>query len=643
MNTKKIGLLCGSFALIAASAAWAAPKDVYVTVTGAGDMDGRDWDHAMFSITEAYALCAANAEGGTVHVAGGIYRSTGWDAEKGNFTQNAAIVPASNVTLLGCGDKDNPTILTGDCGLDNVWTTGTIPQWQNGKLVEPAEDAYTCSTPSGQVNDTLFCDSSAAIENCRFENLTFHGFIGKDWNHWISNVDNAAIKLSNAANVVFDSCRFVGMDLGLGQQLGVAALSLSDSSATITNCSFVANRTGLQIIAATETPVRISGCLFRAGRMSGTRSDCCAIKLANNVCAVIENTMFRYNYSMATCDLDASTLKQSVTIRNTVFEHCICDQVQAGKTICSVGKGGTFDGCLFVSNAVNGAAGGAYYSAAIVADGNCRVQNCYIGYNSLTKTASALVDASFFASNRNFGHTFVNCTVESNRVEGSDTACTIGAYALCWLSVANCVFRNNDFVDKNGVRQREFRNVSLEEQTYYPPLFVNTIIWNDAADYVPFAFKAGDNVQQRMGVASCDIKNYTPAASTTGMGFFYQPIVDEEPKFADKTVSDGPRRACPLTVQNSSDIRSKAVKVCRADTGDFYFLDKTKSPNQWRKIDAMDNTKAELSQLSLAQGEAIGLTPDMAAYADVFGAPRRAKASMGPVDAPPLGMKVIVR
>lgn len=642
MNMKKIGLLCGSLALIAASAAWAAPKDVYVTVTGAGDMDGRDWDHAMFSITEAYALCAANAEGGTVHVAGGIYRSTGWDAEKGNFTQNAAIVPASNVTLRGSDDKDNPTILTGDCGLDNVWTTGTIPQWQNGKLVEPAEDAYTCSTPSGQVNDTLFCDSSAAVENCRFENLTFHGFIGKDWNHWISNVDNAAIKLSNAANTVFDSCRFVGMDLGFGQQLGVAAISLSDSSATITNCSFVANRTGLQIVAAAETPVRISGCLFRAGRMSGTRSDCCVIKLANNVCAVIENTVFRYNYSMATCDLDASVLLQPVTIRNTVFEHCISDQVQSGRTICSVGKGGMFDGCLFVSNAVNGVGAGIHDFAVIVADGSCRFQNCYVGYNTLTKTGNSTADASFLASNASLGHTFVNCTIESNRVEGSANPCTIGAYRLCWLSVANCVLRDNDCVDKDGVRQREFRNVSLEDSTYYPSLFVNTIIWNGATDYVPFVLKEND-ADKRIGVASCDIKSYTPAAAASGTGFLYQPILNEEPRFADETVSDGTRRARPLTVQNSSDIRSKAVKVCRASAGDFYFLDKTKSPNQWRKIDAKDNTTPALSQLSLAQGEAIGLTPGMAAYADVFGAPRRAKASMGPVDAPPLGMRVIVR
>ena len=642
MNMKKIGLLCGSLALIAASAAWAAPKDVYVTVTGTGDGDGRDWDHAMFSITEAYALCAANAEGGIVHVAGGIYRSTGWDAEKGNFTQNAAIVPASNVTLLGCGDKDNPTILTGDCGLDNVWTTGTIPQWQNGKLVEPAEDAYTCSTPRGAVNDEIFCASSAAIENCRFENLTFHGFIGKDWNHWISNVDNAAIKLSNAANVVFESCRFVGMDLGFGQQLGVAAISLSDSSATITNCAFVANRTGLQITAAAETPVGISGCLFRAGRMSGTRSDCCAIKLANNVCAVIENTVFRYNYSMATCDLDASVLLQPVTIRNTVFEHCICDQVQSAKTICSVGKGGTFDGCLFVSNVVNGVGANVHDSAVIVADGSCRFQNCYVGYNTLTKTGNSTADASFLASDASLGHTLVNCTVESNRVEGSANPCTIGAYRLCWLSVANCVFRGNDCVDKDGVRQREFRNVSLEDQTYYPSLFVNTIVWNDAADYVPFVLKENDT-DKRIGVASCDIKNYTPAAAASGTGFLYQPIVDEEPKFADATATDGTRRARPLTVQNSSDIRSKAVKVCQADTGDFYFLDKTKSPNQWHKIDAKDNVSATLSQLSLAQGEAIGLSPGMAAYADVFGAPRRAKASMGPVDAPPLGMKVILR
>ena len=35
-----------------------APMDIYVTTTGAGDKDGRDWNNAMSNITEAYGLAA---------------------------------------------------------------------------------------------------------------------------------------------------------------------------------------------------------------------------------------------------------------------------------------------------------------------------------------------------------------------------------------------------------------------------------------------------------------------------------------------------------------------------------------------------------------------------------------------------------
>jgi len=635
-------LIASTVSLAFSGPLFGAPKDVYVTTTGAGDMDGRDWDNAMFNITAAYALCAANADGGTVHLAGGVYRSTGWDATLGNFTQNAAIVPASNVTLRGSDDKDDPTILTGDCTLDNEWYTGNVKkQWQDGKLVEPEEDAHTYSIPNGEVNDTLFCTSSAAIENCRFEHLIFHGFTGKDWSHWVSNTDNAALRLSNAANTVFDSCRFVGMDAGIGQ-LGVAALSLSDMTFTVTNCTFVANRTGIIATAAAETAVKISDCLFRAGHMTGSRSNNCALRLESNVCVVLENSVFRYNYSYASSCIDANTLSQPITVRNTVFEHCICDQAQSARTICNVNKGGTFDSCLFVSNSVTVTGGGTANSAAILASDSCRLYNCYFGYNALTKGASSTADASVLASTGSFGHTLVNCTVESNRVEGSTNPCTIGGYRCHWLSIANCVFRNNDCVDANGVRQREFRNVCLESQTYYPSLFVNTIVWNDATDYIPFVLVENDT-DKRIGVASCDIRNYTPAAAVSGTGFLYKPILDEEPMFAENTKSVGTRRARPLTARNSSDIRNKAVKVCQANTGDFYFLDQTKSPNQWRKIDAKDNTTAALSVLTLAQGETIGLTPDMQTYADIFGAPRRAKASMGPLDANQPGLVLSFR
>ena len=88
-----------AFAATAACRAYAL--DVYVSTAGSNDNDGSDWDHAKLTISNAYARVAA-AGGGTVHVAGGIYRST-----QGHFTAGAAFTPANDVTLAGSADPAN--------------------------------------------------------------------------------------------------------------------------------------------------------------------------------------------------------------------------------------------------------------------------------------------------------------------------------------------------------------------------------------------------------------------------------------------------------------------------------------------------------------------------------------------------------
>ncbi len=149
----KLRTLLAAFAAVTASTASAL--DLYVSPTGSADNDGSDRDHPLLSISDAYAQVAA-AGGGTVHLAGGIYRST-----QGHFTayttsdgSNAPFTPANDVTLAGSTDPANPTIITGDRTLNNTWEDGS-PQWSDGALQLPPEDACLRPRTVGAV-DTHF-------------------------------------------------------------------------------------------------------------------------------------------------------------------------------------------------------------------------------------------------------------------------------------------------------------------------------------------------------------------------------------------------------------------------------------------------------------------------------------------------------
>lgn len=641
---------CSSLAVLLAMSAMtglSAPMDVYVTPTGAGDKDGRDWNNAMSNITAAYGLCAANADGGTVHLAGGIYRSTGWSETEGNFTVNAAIVPASNVTLCGSEDKDNPTILTGDRELNNLWwddaTSERSPQWVDGRLVEPDANALVFPHTQSALHEGKFCESDAGVENCQFRHLTFHGFKGTSA---ASPYVAPVVSLSNARGVVFDGCRFIGIGESKGWLPHDAStpIVLTSTSATITNCTFVGNRNGVKISSPTaQVSVKISDCTFRSNRFAGGYGTKTLLLLDGNASVLIENTSFSHNSTeTASTAIAATTLATPLVVKDSSFTCCFGKGSGVSRgAICRVKVGGDFSGCLFVSNRVE-MTNPSDCSAACVQMENTGTLNfidCYFAHNELAvASGGSSADASIVACYLACTLTMVNCTAEANTSTGSVNSCTVGGWRTPYFSMANCVFRNNDCINAEGARVREFVNIWANSYNAGPAMFVNSIIWHDAADYIPFAFGTA-TCEPYTGFASCDIRNYTPGSVPTGCGFQYQPILGENPQFAASPRIVGTRGACQLTAETPKDIRKKGVKVCRATTGDFYFLDTNKNPNEWRKI-----ARANTTALSLGEGEAIGLTTEMAAYPDVFGGERRSEQSMGPFDfqVPP-GFTLFVR
>ena len=170
------------------------------------------------------------------------------------------------------------------------------------------------------------------------------------------------------------------------------------------------------------------------------------------------------------------------------------------------------------------------------------------------------------------------------------------------------------------VRQQEMRALGLGEAG--SPMFLNTVLWHEAADYSPFYFSGTDI--GRLGIASCVIKGFTPATST-GYGFRYD-VLDADPVFAAKEAASGILSTPKLTGHSPAMARRGAVKVCPATNGQLYFLDTHKAPNVWRKLTPISET----SSLSLADGATIGLDTAGAPFPDIFGNARGDRAPIGP-------------
>mgnify|MGYP000964315975 CR=1 FL=1 len=598
-------------ALLAAGRAYAL--DVYVSTAGSNDNDGGDWDHALLSITDAYARVAA-AGGGTVHVAGGIYRST-----QGHFTAGAAFTPANDVTLAGSSDPANPTIITGDQTLDNKWEDGS-PQWVDGVLQLPPEGAYWRPWRVGQ-NDEAFLVSSAAATNCVFRNLTIHGF---------GNGGTArGISLDGAENVRIENCRFVGIGSTDAHPRSVC-LTLANGSGVVSNCLFAGHNGGLTLKAAEPTAFQVIDTRFRSGvNLGAYQTDCLPGVWATGAAApCFVDCSFEWLKAGSNCIRFDGTAA-SAAFTNCVVRNCALENGNALAAVIVVVRATklSFVKCRFDSNTTLATAGAPYVKATCLAtdSGSFSLRDCsFIGntFRLDSGSASAYAIASV-AAIAGFGKfEAANCAFVSNSLSvfaEAANVCTFGGWRPQLAFFANCVFRDNDCL-AGGTRKPEFRSIGMGGGT--APIFVNTVIWHEAADYVPFLVDGGA-ATGTVGIASCIIKGFdAPAAS--GNGFKYG-LLDDNPRFAAGDAASGILSTPKLTGASPALARHGAVKVCEATDGKLYFLDTNKNPNVWRLLGAVNS-----GSLSLAQGEAVGLFAGTPSIPDIFGNPRAVRSPIGP-------------
>ena len=596
-------------ALLVAGRAYAL--DAYVSTTGSNDNDGSDWHHAKLTISNAYEIVAA-AGGGTVHLAGGIYRST-----KGHFAAGGAPFALSNdVAIVGSADPDNPTIITGDQTLDNKWEDGSV-QWANDVLQLPPDGVYWRPRHRG-ADDNIFLVSTAAATNCVFRNLTFNGFR-----------DTGAISLNGAENVRFENCRFVGIGHAEAHPRSVC-LTLANGSGVVSNCLFAGYNGGLTLNAAEPTAYQVIDTRFRSVvNLGAYQNDCLpGVWTTGAAAPCFVNCSFERLKAGSNCIRFNGTASLAA-FTNCVFRDCALQNgnAMAATILVSGSTRLSFVKCLFDSNSTEATAGAPYVKATcLVTDsGSFSLRDCsFIGNTFKLDSGSASAKAiASIAAIVNFGKfEAANCAFVSNSVSVfAETAnvCTFGGWRPQKAFFANCVFRNNDCL-AGGTRKPEFMSIGLGGTT--APMFVNTVVWNEAADYVPFLFNDGTSTGM-VGIASCIIRGFeAPAAS--GNGFKYG-LLDDNPRFAASDAASGILSTPILTGFSPALARHGAVKVCEATDGTLYFLDTNKTPNEWRRLGPINS-----GSLSLAQGEAVGLFAGTPSIPDIFGNPRAARAPIGP-------------
>ncbi len=607
---KKYALPATALALVLALPAFAL--DLYVSTAGSAANDGSDWDHALLSISNAIERVAADPAGGTVHVAGGIYRSS-----QGHFAAGTAFTCVNGVAVVGSADPANPTIITGDLTLNDTWEGGSA-QWVSGALQLPPENGYIRPVAQNPTNNDKFL-SIVAATNCVFSNLTVHGFkahgIAIDW----------------ADGVRFENCRFVG--IGHSEAHPQArALTLANGPCVVTNCLFAGCNGGLSLSAADAVAFVVADTCFRScvnlGAYSGLYVT--GVIVSGKATVHFSGCVFDHLKS-GTQNISFKGSEGQSSFTNCVVSNCVVT-VSNGSSgnIYTSGMSLSLTGCRLASNTLTASGPPSYCHAACLCGPSgsptFALRDCLFVGNLVEQTAGggggyAIASVAAIV---NFGRFEVaNCAFVGNVARGITSRplpCTFGGWRDQKSWFANCVFRGNDAL-LNGERKPEMKGVGLGGTG--SPMFLNTVLWHEAADYIPFDFASG-SYTGRLGIASCVVKGDTPVASS-GSGFRYD-VLDADPLFAAQDAVSGILSTPKFTARSPAVARRGAVKVCQATDGKLYFLDTHKTPNVWRKLAPISET----SSLSLAKGAAIGLDVDGPAIPDIFGNARAPRAPIGP-------------
>ena len=650
-------------------AASAEPVVRYAAVDGTGD--GTSWENAA-TLADAYAAVGDNADGGEVWVKTGVYQFKG----AGGSTTEFIIPMKSNVAVIGgfAGTETsaeqadpvaNPAVMTAQ-DVNTCWTTNwpygvatSVKLHEGTKVNYPPYDLHPdargwCASGNVYNRKTPFgAASGSSVENCTFEGLTF------------VNCQYRSIDVQGSASgLVVRNCRFFGSG-SCANTGGTGCVYLADTDVEVSDCEFVGagnciydnapnkevrcrvrNCTftscigyygyyGTAINAVGRATPDVRGCRFEnCSSVSQPASSCGIVGLSDgtheDVPCVVSNCVFRGNW----LQMDRNTMAPLTLNRGNRCKTEIVDCLFEGNTnIQSWTSGNTSRGV--VHSACIGVTCTHDAKPQVVEVRNSRFSRNFASRgNEPTYTyGSGSVLCTGYGSK--VITTFANCTIEDNRAESPDGCVNCGQTFYCWRSecrvaLVNCVLNGNDCFQE-ATRVPEF----YQANNASPISIINTIMWHDNAEYLPFYEAA------YYGIANSDILNspVTSETTPTNNGYVYD-LYAEDPKLEAELVTNLTAVAQHRpSAQAGRNIRRGGRPVWRGTDGFYYFYDSVgRATTPWRRADDKSTC------LNDGQAADVGLSLAAAPIADAFGAPRvKGKIALGPLNTDPRGLMLLLR
>ena len=623
----------------------ASAKTVYVTPTGAGDKDGTSWGNAFATLADAYA---AAAEGATAGNPGEVWMKKGW-----YLNASAVITMQPHVKVIGGFNGDETAASQADpdsnwsivCGNwyavnpakyywkdDQGNNVGGIWSQENGEYTYhpfPQDGGHYHANDCGNVG--IFVDTGSSADGNEFRGIVFTGAS-----------KNAAIGLketATAARVVVRDCLFIGGNGYTGNSEG-SVESSGDASVTIEGCRFEGCNTAVRLLNTVAAGVYVvSNCQFASCyAKSGTGS---GVNTSGAGEVLVADCFFDHGWTDSNQPaIDILAQAAHSRIRNCTFADSLCKSGYGTPSITVYASNIKVDieRCRFVRirstldrDAYSAAA--CIKDSAAITGASAVVRDCYFEDNELVASGSPTqyrsIGSVYGTQSGNY-HSFVNCTMVSNRLVSSTTTSpyrgTIsGTYSNVQLLFANCLLKDNDVLQVDGSTTNRLAEINWAGNNSSHRSMVNTILCHAAGDYIPFS--SAPNGVAAVCIPGFSFGNYS--------AFKIQPLLNCDPKLAP-----GPATKNGLTswgVAKDSPCRKGGLPIWAGDDRQFYLYENSVAATPWLNL----NTFARLGDGDAA---AVHVQSSAAPVADAFGEARtRSRIALGPLNTPSIGTVIGVR
>ena len=503
--------------------------------------------------------------------------------------------------------------------------TASIPMLSRVRVIGGFAGGETSADEANpEENDTVVTIQGAAFyaDSGTVENAKFCGIHFKDVKNSAIRVNGATVTGLEIERCTFEKCNTAkASDFG---PVGVKACAVTLKDCLFTNsyhCAYFASTTE-------ETPATVEGCRFvgNDGQNYGT-----CVYIDGKGALTVRDSHFESNTNTThNCSGSATiTMYSSATHlvsgcafkRNVVGGTCQANVFVAGGSV-------TIDGCLFEGNILTGKNNSGTSHSATIHTGSMRttVKDCYFGKNVVSTAAAASYRSVFYIGANQV--VCLNCTFDRNVVERADGDTGVTALMQFFghnqgIALAHCTIAGTVLptgcaeIDCHGTDGTSYQNCAMS--------FVDTILWNDAADYTPVDV-AGKDIPlwvQNSVVKNMNTDQFQKLTVCTNLLTNVDPKLAAEPKA-------GANGILAIPLHGDAPVRKFGCRTWY-DKGFAYAYDPL--GKRYRSLSRAADT-----------GLPSGVTADDPPPADTWGRDRVArKIALGALNADPLGLTLLVR